>query len=228
MKPKRIGTLLSALLLAAMIIVPCVSAYQASSYGTSYTDGLDTTTAASTARSEQSSMGYSASYIGNTNANIAFSRMTADNVFFFDGHGSAGQIVFQQSGIDSAITASNPSLPRLSSYTSGELNDIALAVYMACNTANSDSTNGNLLDQSTSKGVDTAVGFSSTIYPTQSSYWSNRFWYYLDEGYNIRDAAVYATSDNSNNFGWWNQGGMNNYVIRGSLSSAIDPARAGY
>jgi hypothetical protein len=228
MNLKKIGVVLLTLLLAGMAMVPCVSAYQASNYGTSYTDGLDTTAAAQTAQSEQSSMGYTASYLSNKNAAQAYFRLPDDNVFFFDGHGNAGLITFQKDGSDSFITASKPNTISISDYTYSDLNDIALAVYMACKTANTDSTFGNLLYESTSKGVDTAVGFDANIYPLQSSYWSNRFWYYLDEQYNINDASVYATYDNSNNFGWWDQGGMDGYVIQGSLSSSIDPARAGY
>jgi len=211
-----------------MTFVPCVSAYQASNYGTNYNDGLDTSTVAQTAQSEQNSMGYSASNILNSNADSAFSRMASDNVFFFDGHGDAGRILFKQNGVSSVITATNLNYPRLSSYTSNELDDIALAVYMACNTANTNSINGNLLDESTSRGVDAVVGFSNNINSAQAGYWSGRFWNYLDERYNINDAAVFATSDTRTNYGNNNLGGLDYYVIRGSISSAIDPARAGY
>ncbi|MEN6443509.1 MAG: hypothetical protein ABFC71_07150 [Methanoregula sp.] len=223
----RFGTFLSALLLAGMVLTPCVSAYQASSYGVYY-DTIDTRATGQVAANELTSMGYSASYIENPSASSVFLRMPSDNVFFVDGHGSPGQIVFQHNGVDSAISASNPGLIRLSSFTSGELNDVALAVYVACNTANTDSTNGNLLYESTSRGVDTAVGFSNYITSPQSEYWSNRFWYYLDERYNIHDAAVYSLIDTRAQYGLLNPGGMDSYVIQGSISSAIDPARAGY
>lgn len=57
MKKTKFGILLSALLLAAMAIVPCVSAYQASSYGNTYSD-LDTNQVARDAADELYSMGY--------------------------------------------------------------------------------------------------------------------------------------------------------------------------
>ncbi|MDO9550444.1 MAG: hypothetical protein Q7J03_05665 [Methanoregula sp.] len=209
--------------------MPCVSAYQASDYGTNYCDGLDTTAAAQTARSEQSSMGYSATYNGNAEAADAYYRLGSDNVFFFDGHGDAGRILFKKNcGTLTTITASNPNFYRISSFTSGQLNDVALAVYMACNTANTDSTNGNLLAQSTARGVDTAIGFSQSIYSTQSAYWSNQFWYYLDNGYTVSQAAGAANADNQAYFGYWNQGGMDYNVIQGNNYMVIDPARAGY
>ncbi len=228
MKPFKWSVVLLALLLAAMAMVPMVGAYQTSNYGTNYNDGLDTTGPAQNAQSEQNNMGYSASSYLTSDANSAFSRMASDNIFFFDGHGDAGRILFKQNGVSTIITATNLNYPRISSYTSGQLDDIALTVYMACNTANTNSINGNLLDESTSKNVDTAVGFSNNINSAQSGYWSNRFWYYLDEVYNINDAAVYATSDTRSAYGNNNVGGMDSYVIRGCLSCAIDPARAGY
>jgi len=227
MKTLKISVILLALLLAAMAMVPMVSAYQASNYGTNYGDGLDTSSVAQTAQSEQNSMGYSASRYLNSNADSAFSRMASDNVFFFDGHGDAGRILFKQNGVSTIITGNNLNYPRLSSYIYGELNDVALAVYMACNTANTNTINGNLLDESTSRGIDTALGFSNSINSAQSGYWSNRFWYYLDERYNFNDAAVYATSDTRATYNN-DAGGLDSYVIRGSLSGAIDPARAGY
>ena len=227
MKLRKLSLVLLALLLAAMAMVPMVGAYQASTYGTNYGDGLDTSSVAQTAKDEQNSMGYSASRYLNSNADSAFSRMASDNVFFFDGHGAPGRIIFKQNGVSTIITGNNLNYPRLSSYVSGELNDVALAVYMACETANTNSINGNLLDESTARDIDTAIGFSNNINSDQSGYWSNRFWYYLDERYNINDASVYATSDTRTTY-YNDAGGLDSYVIRGSLSSAIDPARAGY
>jgi len=225
----RFGILLSALLLAAMAIVPCVSAYQASSYGTYYSDDyLDTRSVAQTARSELSSMGYSSTYYGNADATDAYNGMAFDQVFFFDGHGDAGMMKFRKSTVSTFITADNPGYARISDYSYNSLNDMALAVYMSCNSANTGATNGNLMDESTSNGVDSVVGFSNYINSAQSGYWSGRFWYYLDEQYNINDAAVYSLIDTRSQYGWFNPGGMDSYVIRGSLSSTIDPQRAGY
>jgi hypothetical protein len=228
MNKTRLNLILPALLLVGMAMVPIASAYQSSNYGTNYGDGLDTTPQSQTAQSEQSSMGYSAGNYQGSTATSAFNRIASDNVFFFDGHGDAGLMEFRNGGVSSFITANNPGNIRLSSYTSGQMNDIALAVYMACNTANTGSVNGNLLDESTSRGVDTAMGFSNLINSAQSGYWSNRYWYYLDERYNFNDAAVYSLVDTRSYFGWLNVGGMDSYAIRGSLSSTIDPARAGY
>lgn len=228
MKKNTLKVILPALLVLSLAMVPVASAYQSSNYGTNYGDGLDTTPQSQYAQSEQAGMGYGAGNYPNSAASTAFSRMASDNVFFFDGHGNSGLIEFKNGNTYSFITADDPNNIRLSSYNSGQLNDIALAVYMACDTANTNPTIGNLLDESTAMGVDTAVGFSNTITTPQSGYWSNRFWYYLYNQYNFNDAAAYSLVDTRSYYGWFNVGGMDSYVIRGSLSSTINPARAGY
>lgn len=227
MKKTRFGILLSALLLAAMTIVPCVSAYQASSYGAIYSGGLDSRISAQTAQSELSSMGYSGTYHWNEAAGTALNMMPSDQVFFFVGHAGPGFINYEKNGVLTSLTANNPGLARISSLSYSDLNDMALAVYMGCDTANTDSTNGNLLSTSTSLGVDTAMGFSQDITSPQVGYWSGRFWNYLDNGYSVSQAAGAADADNQANFGYWQQGGMDYRVIQGNNYLVIDPARAG-
>jgi len=226
-KTKRISILLSAFLLAAMTIAPCVSAYQASSYGAIYTGGLDSRVMAQTAQSELSSMGYSGTYHWNDGANNALSRMASDQVFFFSGHGGPGFINFQPGSATESLTANNPGLLRISSLTYSQLNDMALAVFLGCDTANTGSTSGNLLSTSRSRGVDTAIGFSQDVTAPQTGYWSNRFWYYLDNGYSVSSAISSADADNAANFGIYNQGGMNTHIVQGNSYIVIDPARAG-
>lgn len=231
MKKTKFGIFLSVLLLAAMVIVPCVSAYQASSYGAIYTGGLDSRITAQTAESRLSGMGYSGTYHWNDAASSAWMRMPSDQVFFFIGHSDAGFINFEQNGVTTSLTADNPRIStRISSLSYNDLNDMALAVYMGCHTANTDwfNGNGNLLSASTSKGVDTAMGFSDYITSPQTGYWSGRFWYYLDNRYSVSQAAAAADTDNRANFGYWQQGGMNTHVIQGNSNLVIDPARAGY
>jgi len=227
MKIKKSGILLSALLLAAMVLVPYASAYQASSYGPLYSN-LDTASVAQNATTELSSMGYtSTSYTGSTlSATDARTRMANDNVFFFDGHGAPGIIQFPVSG----ITARNSGA--FSSYlesSNNQLRDIVLAVYMACNTGVLSDNYGNLLTQSYSEGIDMSVGWITEINSAQSSYWSDRFWYWLDEGCSVKIASQRATSDTRDAYQGI-LGGMNNQTCRGDnyCSMTIDPARAGY
>lgn len=229
MKRLKIGIVLLAFLLAGMVLVPGASAYQASSYGAIYTGGLDSRITAQTAQSELSSMGYSGSYHWNDAVGSAFLRMPSDQVFFFVGHSGPGYINFEQDGVTASLTADNSNLYHISSLSYNDLNDMALAVYMGCNTADTDwlNGNGNLLSTSTSRGVDTAMGFSDEITSPQVGYWSGRFWNYLDNGYSVSQATTAADTDNVANFGYWEQGGMNSHSIQGSSNMVIDPARAG-
>lgn len=228
MNKNRFGILLSALLLAAMVIVPGVSAYQASSYGNTYSN-LDTNQVARDAADELYDMGYvSTAHTGYPGATAARNLMSSDNVFFFDGHGSPGMIQFADSA-DSYLTArADTGYPHLQS-SSGQLADIVLAVYMACNTAVASDTNGNLAYQSYAEGVDMSIGWSSNINSAQSEYWSGRFWYWLDDGCSVKIASQRATSDLTDLYTAGNLGGMNNSVCRssGTCASTIDPARAG-
>jgi len=227
MKTKRIGILLSAFLLAAMVIVPGVSAYQASSYGNTYSN-LDTNQVASDAADELYDMGYvSTAHTGYPGATAARNLMSSDNVFFFDGHGSPGIIQFADSN-DAYLTArADTGYPHLQT-SSGQLADIVLAVYMACNTNVASDTYGNVAYQSFVEGVDMSLGWTGTINSGQSEYWSERFWYWLDEGCSVKIASQRATSDTSTAYGG-DLGGMGNYACRsnGNCASTIDPARAG-
>jgi hypothetical protein len=228
MKRLKIGIVLLAFLLAGMVLVPGASAYQASSYGTYYgyvgSGLLDTSAAASFATDALRYMGYSSTHAVN-NPTIAFDRLKNDNVFFFDGHGAAGQVTFASG---SALYAIGSNTPRLSDLTYSEVNDVALAVYMACNTANT-GYNGNLLATSvSSKGMDTAVGWTQSISSDQSGTWSDHFWYRLGQSYDVETAAALADAEVQSEYGYYDQGGMDYHDIVGNEYMVIDPARAGY
>jgi hypothetical protein len=233
MKTKKIGILLAAIALAAMVMVPCVNAYQASSYGPEYSS-LNTMQTAINAAAELSNMGYASTayyhsglLFPNPTAGDARTRFSNDNVFFFDGHGGSGIIQFPDS---SAMIARNTgAYPQYLEGSGGALNDVILAVYMACNTGVLSGSYGDLLGQSYTEGIDQSIGWTSNINSAQSSYWSDRFWYWADEGCTPKISASRATSDLRDLYGSSNLGGMNNYLCRGdnSCTMIIDPARAG-
>jgi hypothetical protein len=228
MKKFRIRVILPALLLVAMAMVPIASAYQASSYGTNYGyiggEALDTSAAASFATDALGYMGYSSTHAAN-NPTTAFNRLINDNVFFFDGHGAAGQISFASG---SSLYATGSISPRISDLTYSQANDVALAVYMACNTANTGSYGNLLVTSVSSKGMDTAVGWTQSINSAQSGIWSDYFWYRLGQGYDVETATYLADAEVQSEFGYFNQGGMNYHNIVGNEYMVIDPARAGY
>lgn len=228
MKRFKIGFVLLAFLLAGTIMIPGVNAYQASSYGNTYTS-LDTNDAARVAANELQSMGYaSTAHTGYPAATYARSHMVNDNVFFFDGHGSPGKLEFSD-GTSIYMTAKTSSVYPYLENSNGELADIVLAVYMACNSANSDSSNGNLLTQSRTEGMDMSVGWTSTFDAGEARYWSDRFWYWLNEGSSVKIAMQRATSDTRDRVYPDALTGIQNVQCNGDnwCSMTIDPARAG-
>lgn len=233
MKKSKLGIILIALVCAGMTMVPYASAYQASSYGPEYSD-MNTMQTAMNADAELDNMGYvstayyhSGIFYPNPTAGDARSRMSSDNVFFFDGHGGPGIIQFPDgSGI---IALNTGAYPQYLQGSGGALSDIILAVYMACNTGVTSGAYGNLLGQSYTEGIDQSIGWTSNIDSGYSGYWSDRFWYWADEGSSPKIAAQRATSDLYDISPYY-YGGMNNYLCNGNnyCTMTIDPARAGY
>ena len=112
-------------------------------------------------------------------------------------------IQFKKDTSATFITAHSSQFPtRLSNYFNGELDDVLLAVYEGCETANTGVTNGNpeqgygnLLEESNRRGIDNALGFQESLWDTQANYWADRFWPYLAQGMNIGTAAYVASDD---------------------------------
>lgn len=129
---KRSMTSLFACALVCFFAIVNVSAYKASNYG--FNCGSFTTYAdADTARSEQSSMGYSASSYMDASINDAYNRLRSDNVFFISGHGAAGHVVFN----DGWLYADDNGQPTtdIGSLSANDLHDITLAVFSTCESA---------------------------------------------------------------------------------------------
>jgi PKD repeat protein len=165
--------------------------------------------------------------------------MNSDNVFFFNGHGNAGILQMKKFPSDTYLTAiySDPKSYRLSDHSGGEFDDIALAVYEGCNTANTgvkDETHpyayGNLLEESNKAGIDNALGFQEEIWDDQATYWAKKFWPYLTQGYAISTAANMAADDTYHEYISTNGYGSVNSWKLSSISGSmqiIRPPRAG-
>lgn len=224
MKRFKIRVVLLALLLAGMAMIPCVSAYRADNWGPNYGLFEDFSNAAYNAAVKQSSMGYGAYYDSDNSASTAWSNLPSDQVFSFNGHGNNGGIIFYDS---TWIYANNPSSTQsISKLTSGELNDLALAVFVSCNSGFGSS---NLLTSTVAQGGDAAIGFTGEITKAQSDYWNGRLWYYLDQSYSIQNAANMAQADTLSSY-WYAYGGIDTMTYQQSgsgYSRVLDPAVAG-
>lgn len=188
MKRRIVIPLLVILILSLTIPVSAIQYNPpwAHNYGFNYPDGMDTRSHATYATNIQSTVGYNSYNLPNSGAYIGFNNIKDDAVFFFIGHGYTGTppgggIRFHN-GTSSWILAQNNGYPvpddhyYLSTMTT-ELNDVLLAVLVACNSGKTSQYYGNLVDTLSQKGADNVIGFSQSIYYPSAGYWSDRFWY---------------------------------------------------
>jgi hypothetical protein len=224
MKTTRLRIILPALLLAGMVLVPMAGAYRGDNWGPNYGYANDFSNDAYNAALYQSYMGYGAYYDSNVPASSAWSNLPGDQVFSFNGHGNNGGILFYD---NSWIYADYPSDTKsIAKLTGGEINDLALAVFVNCNSGYGSS---NLLSSTVNRGGDAAVGFTGEITKFHADYWTQRFWYYLNQYYSIQDAAYYAKQDTLNTYWYLGSGGIDTVTWQGSgVSYTVKPARAGY
>jgi hypothetical protein len=221
----------------SIILVCCViqatSALQASCYGYHYSNNppFDTVDEANNACSAINSIGngeYHATSFSDGDAVSAFNRMKTDNIFSFHGHSRASLI--QLGETDNNIWAKKAIPTSISSLTNSEFDDMLLAVYEGCNTANTDEFFGNLLEESNKAGIDNALGFQDERLAGPGGYWSGKFWPYLAQGNTIHASASMASDETRwhyfSNYGY---GGTNSWKLS-SISGAsrvITPPQAG-
>jgi hypothetical protein len=198
-----------------------VSAYTASNYG--FNCGSFTTYGdADTARSEQSSIGYSATSYRDSSISSAYNRLRSDNIFFMSGHGAAGHIVFT----DGWLYANDNGQPTtdIGSLPTSDLHDIALAVFSACESAK-DSTYSTMIQICYDRGVDCALGWTTTIEASKASTWNSKFWEKLDDQWDVYNAA--GEANNAVFWTYYSYGGTNNWATRGNTGLKIDPQTGG-
>ncbi|MGA9140291.1 MAG: hypothetical protein WBZ29_08705, partial [Methanocella sp.] len=120
-------TLTTLFFVAAVTLVSMsASAWTAYSYGTNYGDGVNTQASAQAVSNSLSSMGYAPNYRpDSTNAN-AFSEMGSAQVWFFNGHGAAGQIEFKHTTGDPYIYANHMGTPGCYIQDRSDIGDLAL------------------------------------------------------------------------------------------------------
>jgi len=224
MKTNKLRLILPVLLLAAMVIVPAATAYRSDNWGPNYGWPEDFSTDAYNAAVSQSGMGYGAYYSSNVPASSAWGNLPSDQVFSFNGHGNNGGIVFYDS---SWLYANNPGATNsISKLTSGQINDLALAVFVNCESAFGSS---NLLTATVGNGGDAAIGFSGDITKAQADYWTTRLWTRLNSYQTVQDAAIGAQADTRSVY-WPLTGGTETMTYQGTttgLSRTLKPAVPG-
>jgi len=224
MRLRKWSVVIPVLLLAAMAIVPVATAYRSDNWGPNYGWPEDFSTDAYNAAVSQVGMGYGAYYDSNVPASSAWGNLPSDQVFSFNGHGNNGKILFYDS---SSLYANNAGATySISKLTSGQINDLALAVFVNCESAFGTS---NLLTATVGKGGDAAIGFTGDITKAQADYWTTRFWTRLNSYQTVQDAAIGAQADTRSTY-WPLTGGTETMTYQGTttgLSRTLKPAVPG-
>jgi hypothetical protein len=228
---ERITTELIVLIILISFIAPSVYAdIITHNYGALYPDGVDSRQQAINAAIDQEDMGYYVYAISNSDASSAYSDMTDDAIFNYIGHGYPGRIQFYNQGTYSYITASKIGDPLPNNYYlsdfSNQLDDVLFALFVACKSASSNQTYGDLLSVAHQKGVDTSLGFTENVSVIPANLWSDLFWSNC-EHYNwsvqiSAQSAAYGVLIQKGEYG-----GTNQRVINGSGGLIFKPARYG-
>lgn len=230
------------LVFVLLLLASCIGAVSASpiadNYDFNYPD-MSTTPTASDAADYQINLYDGSSYTAyastNCGAGLAYQWMEDDALFFFNGHGikdssteKGGGVCFYDGNSYSWIVASgNLNPPYYSISNSNDIDDVLLSVYLACYTAYTHPSYGNLLDESITQGVDSVIGFEDSITNSKANDWSDKFWSYTsEEGQTISNAANNAVDDTYWTFPW-GYGGVDSIVLKGSTSETLHPARYG-
>lgn len=149
---------------------------------------LDTTNACTLAAANLSTYGGYHSFCTNpVDADVAMgsSYAQSDAIWFMAGHGNIGIITTYNTTHSTTYVAISSSVPQascsspntcLTNYTLAEMHGIRLMVFEGCDTGATIANGDSLPKRATSNlGVDSAVGFSGTIYFPQGERWANIF-----------------------------------------------------
>jgi len=205
-----------------------------SNYDFDYPDGPDSTPCAADAADFQDIASYDGRSYTNSAAIPAWEKMADDSIFSFVGHGDNGALIYWNGSSWGYILAEykgywpddSTDYKYLSNY-SNQLNDILLSAYISCNSANESAEVGDLTSYSYQKGVDTTLGFLTSIGTSQACDFSWKFWYnFAYYNWTVSTSAdsakYYAAVYNGGQFA-----GIQNYVIVGNPQLTIKPARYG-
>ena len=238
MQLRTLSVVLLALLLAAMAMVPMVSANPtAHDYDFNNLPDLmvGSTPSASGAASVQNTAGYSATSRTNYDASTAYNGLPSDALFMFIGHGlyssggdNGGGLMFyngQKSYIYDIRPSSYPvGTVFVTDYSSTQLSNVRLVVLAGCYTGDTSSTRGNLVSKLYNKGAKNVIGWTGNQNMAKLQSWSSNFWTRTNNGESFYTAAQNAVSDS---YWIWPSGynGIDNFAFWGGNGFLIP---AGY
>lgn len=233
----RIGCALVSALILAGAVAPA-AAEESHSIGDRYLDGLDSRHSASALAQVASAAGYAATAAGDgRTADEAWNEALNSSMFGFFGHANAGVVqVKDRTGIDNdeylGAGTSTDLLPLYANFRFFsefapfvEVDDMRLAIFAGCYTANTHESLGDFEDMARSRGVDATVAFPGLVYfpakCTDCVYSGNYFWdrfaVHYGGGATLSVSLSRARTDLVNKEG--SSGGWYTYRITGSVTS---------
>lgn len=252
MKRAIVTGALVGILLAAFLVLPSFSStVQATQYSPPWADRFttsypppDATTYNADWLQELADYGYTrSSWVNPIASFVTNSKMPVDAVVSCFGHGNPGYAFFWNAVYgETCIRADNgmpfpskgPGNLTINTTWSSSLNetsdlwDVRLMMFEGCKTANRyDSAYDytSLTEQAVNyKGVDCAVGFTTTIYSPQANWWDYMFWYKMAD-HGVQNSCIVATQQVYLKYG--SRGGTQNYAIQGNAGIWIVPAAYG-
>lgn len=239
------GTALRARLAVTVLLIAICAALQpsvataasppASALGKRYQDGLDSRYAAQRLAQATSSVGYAGTaYTAGRSASSSWADGLESSVFGFFGHANGG--IAQVNDAPDQILAAGTSADiedSTFSYWSNylpfvDVDDMKLAVFAGCYTANRDLYFGSFGEMGRERGVDSVVGFTGLVlFPANcvncnysGNYYWDRFSTYAQAGDTVGTALSKARADLVAAEG--NAGGWDAWRVQGAVRSPLD------
>ena len=145
-------------------------------------------------------MGWTAGEYENNSANAAYTVLPTTDIFVSHNHGIPGRQLFNKADgtntylYGSKTIASGEVNRALSNYSSGQLSEVDLIMFVGCNMGVTSSTYGNMVDIALSKGAYCSVGWLNTTYDDVMNCWVGAFFDKCREGVTVADAMTFADS----------------------------------
>ena len=218
---------ISTILLVVLFVMGCtIPAFAASGtceiYYFTYPGSVGSGGSANIAAS-LSNMGYSAYRYADTHAYYVRRTMNNDKVFAIVSHGLPGRLICQNGETTvsaSSVSSDDNNYSLAAAFSSGAFSNMLFAYYGACYTAQTDSTYGNLTTYTTNTlSAKCALGFTTYISNTCAPIYENVLFSYLEQGYSVSSANVYAKQAVINSIGAY--GNIDQTIISGNPYTTI-------
>ncbi|MBQ2857417.1 MAG: hypothetical protein IJE78_09915 [Bacteroidaceae bacterium] len=178
-------------------------------------------------QSSLQNMGYTANRYADTHAYYVRRTMHQDKVFAIVTHGSPGRVYCGENTTMSAAAVSNDdaNYSLAAWFGRDSLQGVSFVYYGACQSANTDSSYGNLLTYTTTGllGAKSALGFTENVWDPHTAYYEGKLFSYLGNGYSVNLSNILARSATYNYYGSY--GEVDSAVISGDSSTKIYTTR---